>query len=604
MGLRSPAGSQTSNVYSSDIVFKDEDARRSISAPFHFQHISHTEQPHLSALGRIEEFNLAAQRVHTGTTEQSTAPQLENLGASVFSADIAPYRREINSELSSRISESTTTPLLSPLQPSPFPNVDMRASTPGRRSSKLLSGNASNSRYLQLPQLGTTSGVNLSFSAEVARSLNSGTAEVLPLRKTTVKDFDSKPLPEPPVVHAVTTEDDSARAMKTTPLPTLPGASVPNSEANIMREQQHSSFSPRHTNFYPTAKGSLSNLLVKNDHSNSESLLKTHSDMALSEQIRNASTISSMRTSVSFGAIDTMNWEDAVDEAWDDAIDVDESDSFEYDYPISPRNNFEFITHLSTAISDEATSIASTPLMMAHPRYSPHAEAAQTRPFSCEKEDKDELTGLGILAHPSSGTTMNMASLSRSSSLHQSTRQNSLGYSVSSDMTRSSSQESLILSLASFTTRTQRSSNSSVNVDDICLSKISTNPADADKNIDLYLDQAYEKAQYMARPESGCLPLEVITQLCKIEALSDALEGEDDEVPALQPVFSMPKSNSMSRIVVPQRKSSVVGHESMRSDRRRTSTAQTKTRSRQSSRVSYSLFPVAQPGPPSTALST
>jgi len=371
-----------------------------------------------------------------------------------------------------------------------------------------------------------------------------------------------------------------------------------------MQEQQHVAFSPRYTNLSPRAKGSLPNLLAKNDHCNGEGLLKTYSDMALSEQIRNVSAISNMRTSVSFGAIDTMNWEDAVDEAWDDVIDIEESDAFEHRSSISPRNTFEFITHLSTAIPDEATSIASTPLMMSQPRYVHYTETTQARPLSCEKENKDELTGLGILAHPSSGTTMNVASSSRSSSLHQSTRQNSLGYSVSSDLTRSSSQESLILSLASFATRTQRSSNSSVSMDDVCLSSISTNQADADKNITLCLDQAYEKVQHVARPESGCLPLEVFAQLCKIGALPDALDGEDDEVPALQPVFSLAISNSMSKIVVPERKSSVVGHESLRSDRRRTSTSQAKTRSRQSSRVSYSLFPMAQAVQPTTALST
>ncbi|KAJ9657337.1 hypothetical protein H2198_004348 [Neophaeococcomyces mojaviensis] len=605
MGLISPARSRSSSTCGSNAPSRGDDVRRAISAPFDFQHITHTEQSQFAGLGRIEESELA-QQFSFITTEQTAAPELKGIEVSSPPAKATSHHCAGGPEASPGASESKPTSPLNSSRPLPPLKDGSPTLTVSQRNpilSTLHSAAIRSPEPPQLLQLALASDIDLSLFSVTTDSPDRGHTTPFSTANGSAQCLDTKPLPDLPVIHAVTTEDDSAMAMKATPLPTLPGVSLPGSEAETMQnrlphQRQHSSLALRHMSFYPTAKTSMPNLVAGTHRSaSSKNLPRYHSDMALSEQARNSSTMSSIRASMSFGAIDTMNWEDAVDEAWDDVNDLHEPVAFEQQDTYSPRSTFGSMTFYQPVTADDAISTTSTPLMMAPHRRISHTEVVEAHQLQCVNEGDGEggLAGLAISTCPLSGTSMNLAPLSRSSSLHPSKRQSSLGYSTAGNLTRSSSQESIILSIASSIIGTQRSSSSSMSADD--LSSISKVQEDAERNPHLGQDQTYEEV-HVARPESGCLPLDVIEQLCKMETVSSVLEEKEDEMPAAQPLPMHQYKTSISKVIVPERKSSVVACEPSRFGRRRASTTQAATRPRETSRVSYSLFPVSQPVPP------
>jgi hypothetical protein len=150
------------------------------------------------------------------------------------------------------------------------------------------------------------------------------------------------------------------------------------------------------------------------------------------------------------------------------------------------------------------------------------------------------------------------------------------------------------MSIASSIIGTQRSSNSSVCVEDLAdFSKAqghpSPQPAGAGRK-----DECLQQATFKnARPESGCLPPDILERLTNVNAslkAEEAAEAQDTVLP-VPPVPQHKHSKSSSKLSVPERRSSVVA-----SGRKRSNT--TSGRPRQSARISYSLFPTALPNPP------
>ena len=609
LGLASPP--RASNSSASHVSARSEEVRTKISPPFDFQHVTHTEQTQFVGLGRIEESELANQFTDA-VTGQSAAPRLRGIEAS--NIDTAKESHALTTDDQSNESNASLlhVPSTSP-RPVPPPKDEGADAYIVARD---LSANAANASEQSSPRSIGFSPESILAAVDVALARKGKSAPLHnapnPMNVTT-DDVDpkTKPLPELPpmqpavsIIHAVTTEDNTARAMIATPLPTPPVGMSPGSEPSYfpqrpMHQRQKSSVAlPRHMSFYPSAKASMPNLLSANHLSViPKTLARHHSDVALSQQAKIArASVSPSESRMSFAAIDTMDWEDAVDEAWN-AVD-DEED-------LAMETSFSSFCSVGSVATADARTASSTPLTMApsrplpatpSPRPSPSI-GVESRKLPSVREDvqQTDLAGLGIMSSAPSVPTPTLPNFSRSSSLQYTRRRSSTYCGAHESLTRSSSQESIIMSIASSIIGTQRSSNSSVCAEDLVdLSKAQGHPspqlAMAGRKDDEVLQQATFKN---ARPESGCLPLDILERLTNANATPEAEEAAEaqDIVPPVPPVPQHKHSKSSSKLAVPERRSSVVA-----SGRKRSNT--TSGRPRQSARISYSLFPTASPNPP------
>lgn len=548
---------------------RSDDLRTKISAPFHFEHVVHTEETQFTGLHQIDEGTLVDQYVAV-TTKQHVASHLRGISVSALDSLSS---NEQHHAISSDVAVPASSPVLqelpqTPPRPQPPPKDDV---TPVRELREVLHPDQ---------------------AAEDDDTKPSG--------------LDLKPLPQLPVIHAITTEDNSARAMITNPLPSPPLSTVPVFDVDPALRPAHQRLTSLN-NFHgaprnPANKSSMPNLVAANHLLAAPKVFpRYHSDMALSKQAKTASATASTRTSMSFAAIDTMNWEEAVDEAWD---------FIEDDYEHVP--GFSFLS-LSTdrdmehgQRSDLSTleSAGSTPLMMASmscaapcsPDRASFSHNVEVHQLESVKEDEptNGLAGLGISACPASGTSA-LPRLSRSSSTHFPKRRSSLSCYCNDTLTRSSSQESIIRSIVSSINGTQRSSSSSVSAMDlagICASPVGGPATEADN---CHEDEGDgESFTGQARPESGCLPPDALEQISHFgTAFSSERTSMVEDMPSVPVVPDTSHGKFTTKVSVPERSSSIIATTRLESYRKRSNTWG--SRPRQSSHTSYSLFPAAQP---------
>lgn len=564
LGLTSPPRSSRA----SSAAGRADDLRTNISTPFDFQHITHTEATHFTGLGRIDESALSDQYM-AATTTQSTTSNLRGITASNYQATAPDNHYD-------SMAPDGTVAVPSP-RPAELPQTPPRPQPPPKDDRNILvRGSYSSVDDQPLESAG------LMWLAAHPEQIHEG----IDSSKPTV--LDSKPLPELPVVHAITTKDDTARELITGPLPSPPlsSSSVMDS-MQILRpgqHRQHSSINLRSQNLYPSAKSSMPNLVAAHHFLTApKALSRHHSDMALSQQARNVSTTASTRTSMSFAAVDIMNWEDAVDEAWDDA------DGMNMEVQLAE-------TRLEVPMTESA---GSTPLMMntasCGPPRSPtrasfsHAAVVEVHQLESVKEDEPtiDLTGLGISPCPASGTTSSVPRLSRSSSINFSKRRSSSSHHGHDTLTRSSSQESMIMSIASSIGGTQRSSNSSVSVADLT-NMYGSHTEEYNHREQGECDNGHAGT---ARPESGCLPADILEQISQFgSTVSANQESHNENLPPVPPVPQHAHNKSTSRLLVPERRSSIIATGGSGSSRKRSNTWGNRPRLL-TSHGSYSIFP-------------
>lgn len=598
LGFTSPSRTQSINASTTRRSSKD-DMRIKISAPFDFQHVTHTEQTQFAGLGRIEESELAS-RFSTIAVQQQTAGELKGIEASEISLHSLKRDGSMNHPT---VPANTEVSLHStPPRPTPPPKdgyeqkvkaLETNLATALHSPSSLSSASASFPQYLPSSITTTAEGRTLSQTA----------AECSPGPKQAAQAEEnpliSKPLPQLPVIHAVTTDDDTARAMIAAPLPTPPDNTLPASDVDsftnaVAHHRQKSSVAlPRHYTLYPSSKSSMPNLLSADRAvMGINTLARHHSDMALSRQARDPQIPLSTRTSMSFAAVDTMDWEAAVDEAWeaDDDQEFVQSAYFEN----TSKRNSPLVGNLSV---EHSTSTGSTPLMMAQAPRSNSSVPERISPvigsefhkleIVQEDECSTSLSGLGISSFLDTNTAegsirdsaISDAQLNRSQSSASSSRQHCL--------TRSSSQESVIYSLASSIMETQRSSKSSVFTGDLATRRT--------EDLDIVTEASGEDSdlttnQSRIRPESGCLPSDILRQYQS--TCGSAQQDVEAPVCTNVRISDDQRTKSMPQVTVPERKSSIFTSKSGRMSRARSNTVG--TRPRQNSRVSYSLFPAAQ----------
>lgn len=605
IGLASPTrGSNVSAMSSASP--RGEELRNKISAPFDFQHVTHTEGTQFAGLGRIEEAELFDQFTDA-VTGQPAAPGLRGIEVSDLGTTAGHHALTTDTaskELNAPLSQLPITTH----RPTPPPKDEVAegcvtgtsAGKPAdcsRRSGPRSPGFSPKSLLAAIDL--ALARADKSSPPPTARGQTRMTADEVDLNAKPLPDLPTTPT-EHPIIHAVTTKDNTARAMIAAPLPTPPsgishGIEGAHSPSRPLHQRQKSSYTlPRHMSLHPSAKASMPDLLSADRLSATpKTLPRHHSDMALSQQARIAQAPPRpCESRTSFAAIDTMDWEDAVDEAWDD---VDETNGS------ATNTSFSSFNSTLSMASDPATSAVSTPLMMAPNRPLPAIPSQRVSPCNGAKSEKlgsvredaqqTDLAGLGICSDPPAAPLPSLPNFSRSSSLHVPKRRSSMCYGANETLTRSSSQESIILSIASSYMDTQRSSKSSVCADDfITFSKAQEQPIFAFSTPGQDSQATEETESRKARPESGCLPSDILEQLSKVSASlnsQDVLEAQDT-VPPVPPLPQHKYSKSSPKVIVPERRSSVAV-----TGRSRSHT--TGARPRQTSGVSYSLFPAAMP---------
>lgn len=569
-GLTSPQ--RTSRA--SSAASRHDDLRCKISQPFDFQHITHTEDTQFTGLGRIDESTLADQFVAAITAQPENA------------------RADLRGIATSDLPAATSAEGLQPTSPSqPSRSADTLSAELPRTPPRPLPP-PKDDKVIEHPS--NDHGFESAGLMWLATNSDMAAADHAARNSTCPADLESKPLPELPVVHAITTEDDTAREMIASPLPSppLPTHSMMNTMTlpPILPPSHRPSVILRSQNLYPTTKSSMPNLLAAHHSLTApRQLSRHHSDMSLFQQVQAEPATASTRTSVSFAAVDIMNWEDAVDKAWDDV-----------DSEISENAS-------NTFLSDKPLieSASSTPLMMTNaacgsasksPNRMSSSHNLEMRPLHSVKEDEsaNDLSGLGISSCPASGITAGVLRLTRSPSVNFSKRRSSAGGHVNESLTRCSSQESFILSYASSMGGTQRSSNSSVSATD--LTSIYGGHTDDDKIHNSSASELVEGSEHeigSARPESGCLPPDILEQISQFGATFSADQISQSE--GVPPGLPVPQAHdpTVSRLLVPERRSSIVNTTIVAPTRKRSSTWG--NRPRQPSTPSYSLFPSVHP---------
>lgn len=593
LGLNSPPRPSTTN---SNICSRD-DIRGRISIPFDFQHVTHTEQVQFAGLSRIEEAELA-QRFDTIATEQLPVTELRGIEASDIHSMNGLVKAMINIQCATPVEAAV--PLLPATPPRPNP-------PPKDMNTKKLS-----LRVLQSPiRSRPSSPVSPRRSHPRVVDPSSDVNDMAALRPSckVPKDshtimqpnLNSKPLPQLPIIHAVTTMDDSARAMIAVPLPTPPSAVSPafdyfSGKGTPHHRQKSSIATSRQLTTYPSSKVSMPDLLAPNHRDSAIRALPRHrSDMALSRQNRDVFPSRESCVSTNFSVINTMNWEDAIDEAWD----VSGADGD--DDPTSPGIRTPLSSNASPSLagplrpnSHEAAMVSP---MITESKQVQHLPAGSVSPFctqdfrklECVQEDQPQSckNGLGISACLRAGPNSPTINFSRSSSLHLRQRSSSTSCVPQESLTRSSSQESIILSIASSVVGTQRSSSSSVLAEDLMhMNRVREHTINETPEEENDRDKLYPDLATKPRPESGCLPSGVLDYVMQSSIDNAAI------VFPIPPVPNHKHGKSSSKLVVPERRSSIVASELGTSTRKRSNT--TGTRPRQGSRMSYSLFPCPQ----------
>ena len=577
MAFTSPSRNRSGSGSGTNLV-RVEEIRNKISAPFDFRHVTHTEQGQFAALGRIDE-SLLASKFDAVTTQQAAGPDLRGIDAAEIRTQESGYTTLNDSNVSSAAFQPHTTASDAPTPPP----KDVC-------SQDYLTASQISPTRTRLAQTVLEPPTYVRNDLSIDLSLACKDRSIVPQSGRSLAGADdAKPLPQLPVIHAVTTEDDSAREMMRVPLPTPP---IEGSPADIRRSptlahqrQKSSVVLPRHFSLRPSAKASMPNLIVAESSGLSQGLPRHRSELALSQKARRPRSDDRSRMSMGFGAVDTVNWEDAIDDAWAEADDS----QFGMDLPATtyqPLRKAASANLLDSLYNDFHPSESSTPLMFNAPTQPLPAIPGSTLSAGeglTRTDSSSDLNGLGITTPTSA--QFNSLHMSRSSSILRAQRRSS--QYIRPDLTRSSSQESIILSIASSINGTQRSSNSSLTPDDL----FNTSKIEEETAADMEMLDSIAQT----RPESGCLPADIYEQMVLVGLNSPHGESIMTPMTPIPTIATHKSSLSSSKITIPDRGSSAATTEISRNNRTRSNT--TGTRPRQSARISYSLFPAANTAP-------
>ena len=618
--------------------------RPSISGPYDFQHVSHTDQGHFQSLNKVSKLEL----VHEFTAvQEQQAPADEIKGIAV--SDLPSTESSPSAGIPPASPTSSTLPALPTTPPRPAPPPKDTVSTVPKTPDVRMSRSTENfSRPTRSPvatrfnvspihelDMKPTSGSPVSVLETVPPSPFGGWVEetfdklalVTSSRResATSGQVSDKPLPPPPsIVHAVSTNDESALPMPTTPLPDLPAAGnpfMPESKDESIGYMTQGLLMPhrvslRHAQSFPTTK-------LARRRSQSSGDIPFVSSFASTTALPTSGR-RSRRISIGLKKIDIEDWEDAIDYAWDHPLDLEDDlgvPPFEENSlaktPASRPESFLVVHQAPSAPVSQPT----TPLMMQGPtKPLPTPGPTKSLPAIPHYSGKVSLRGLGI--------RQNAAQLPAAEQSHNrlSKRESyvmppvhpmlpALRREPGSPMSKSSSQESIILSIASSIMGTHRSSNSSTSLSDFS----STFASFEDKSETLLPTRFETQPAIVHQTATTTHGIAVPTESPTSNTSDSSQETVKSEVapalptqaPSLPPVEEMPlsplkrvRTTSISAAAVPNRTSSVAASAAGRATRSRSNTLTHKQRYNPS-RASYSLFPTAQaPPPPAPATTT
>lgn len=575
--------------------------KRSISGPFAFQHLSHGDQAQFTSLDTVTKSELTSEFNSIQAVQQ---PEDHVRGIPVEDLPSPRYQPSTQTGADEPTSPTTDTTHHLPITP---PRPD-----PPPKDNLLSPYSPSDFRHSRSME-NFSRPKRLSFTSNEVSPASRSSERLSAMSPINRKSVLRKPLPiESHVVHAVSTRDDIALPLRTAPLP-----SPPTKIMDVVDEEDKLESRDISPLMQSSPKRSCSDLrtgspvLQRKRRSQSSGELyvdayhpltttMTNVEASLDEPIAHKMHHeSTARTSVAIKSPQMQDWEDAIDDAWDSVADSEvsgcTSDSTATEEmckaPCTHPDNYLVVDQ---TVADEASSSASTPLMMQLPRlaYQPErAQQATLPPLTFVPEPSSPLLGLGIgslqpihdvsVAAPDSSPVHGQDHQFASSDSFRS----QLMRSPASCISKSSSQESIILSIASSIIGTQRSSNSSTAFSDFARFASFGESVD---NLKLDLQDPTTPVETQARDGSQ----ETIREETQSTFGGEIEAPDSPTTPSMTfPVPRHDRGASAPQIWVPDRKSSLPGGDTLKSPSGRRRAGTSTSRPRKNTRVSYSLFP-------------
>ncbi len=577
--------------------------KRSISGPFAFQHLTHGDQARFQSLDSVSRTDLTSEF----NAVQSEDPTAHPNGISLSDVPVKKDNLEAEHGLGEPASPTTNAiPYLPTTPPRPRPPPKDGLRSPYSPSDFRMSRSMEN--FSRPTRLSVTA-VDISPTATTTQRLS----VMSPLTQATTL---AKPLPHLPgvqVVHAVSTRDDIALPLRTAPLPSPPKGVMEVVEEETTEErgpvqlfQSHSQPSilhmlPVHTTRQHKRRSQSSGEIRFDAISFSGPPKMSNLNSATIENTdQDASPKSKNRISVGVKPISIEDWEDAIDYSWEHAAELEAQEGTAISPSILrhassfsiPRENYLVVEQ---SFVDEASSSASTPLMMQAPTK-PSREAPPSSNGKVE-DPSSPLLGLGIDALQSlPSVSLREAAVSAhqdvedSFSSHDFYRSQAMR-SPASIMSKSSSQESIIASIFG----THRSSNSSTSLSDFAhLASGSFGGSMEHLKLDLQdfssslaSDKHFREGSQDTIREDG-----QYTKLMEDHADTGVIAPFSAFTAS--PTIKHDRGASASQIpIIPERKSSVPDLEASKPHTGRKRATTGTSRPRRNTHVSYSLFPTS-----------
>ena len=587
-----------------------------ISGPFGFQHVTHTDQGQFQSLNTTTSTELVCE-FNAVQTAQKPAGEIKGIPVDDLPASPQGTFSQNGPQPPSPTSSIMPELPMTPPRPQPPPKDDAPPmATPNMRLSRSVEN-------FSRPKRSPTFAADISPISEVAPDGDSWpTGPVLPsvppsplpwaeAMNDTLISISSrresvvpthlldKPLPLPPtVVHAVSTADDSALPLRTVPLPPLPltpnvgpeevAAHVP-SKLTEPEPPISQRASLRHMQTFPPSKAARR----RSQSSGEMTLGAAPVASALASPVRSQMPKPTRRPSIGIKKIDIDDWEDAIDYSWDYPLDLDEQLEPFFDQS-EALNHYEIVRpevqiNSTQNLPHRPMPLKLTPVME---QESSHAEMELLSPtagYIHTVGAAAPLQGLGLESYqPASTFQVDIDAVPWRGNSRETFRIPAIRREPGSPISKSSSQESIILSIASSIIGTHRSSNSSTSLSDL------SNLASIENDSAFLTDDAKLRAESNASDSSQ----DTVTT----ESHSVSTPGTDFPSPPASnnpsPTHKHERGISLSRINVPDRTSSIAGARSTPpAARQRSSTTNTRPKN-MTARASYSLFPAARPSPP------
>jgi hypothetical protein len=604
---------------------KREELKRTISEPYDFQHVTHTDRVFLKSMERVPKTELIGEfsALRFG---QASKPQLRGIRAEAL-----PPQKPNDSPPTSPVTDSDTEidsglPETPP-RPAPPPKDEAQPLSPAQRirmsrsidsfSRPSTSSSVSmitpprrySSRRALQPSLTSplhTLGAYVHVAPHPEHTYAANSAGDLCKNCISVDIVDDKPLPGLPPIHAITTNDDSARQLRTAPLPRAPVnlADVPEEDET----KRQSTIEPQVGFHLASDSAPVDNDRVIETNTSRKSTPQEDAPVMLSNRIF---------------VVD--DWDDAIDDSWD-----------------YPSDHGAFASKCSSSMTDQvATFVDKAMTMLAGSKpiaaSTSHEEKlalansstreltqssnrpSEIRLSTCDlsapkRSSFPALLGLGIELQQdhSEGsdpcTTPTPAIVAIESEVDDQgsslTASFDSEFSAVSGISQCSSQESIIWSIASSIIGTQRSSNSSNSLleqlpEYLDSLKPPNDLTEALESVQGHLQEFYNEEQSRPNTSPGMQSHQRARSLATDFVFGTPADDEQRQRPASSSSKNSPQTlqghervSSGSRIPIPARKSSVKEQpEFGRPPTRRMRSATTIARTRHASRASYSLFP-------------